>query len=111
MKMEPVKPWADWTWADVAPILKLAAWGLAAILATFGGASGVSEVEQVRLSSIEKQAGTTEAWALHRRDIEAAMVARAKCDSALESFSRHRDDPRDWAHVLEECHTEGGINP
>jgi hypothetical protein len=33
----------------------------------------------------------------------------AACDTALEAFARHRDDERDWAHVLEECYSGGEI--
>ena len=32
------------------------------------------------------------------------------CDAVLEAFANHRDDDRDWAHVLDVCHSEGAID-
>jgi hypothetical protein len=117
MNVAPEKFDVDF-WKDIAKLL-----GRLAMLAmiVLGGTGAVNEVTHSGLKEQEAKAATVdnrvveakretdvayEEWAdlLRYHDMQAAA-----CDSALESFSRHRDDERDWAHVLEECHSDGGL--
>lgn len=107
------------------PVLKLLAWGIAAIMAATGGAERVAELTHDDLNYSEARAAVGNANAGagvvavaeeldgSYRDYEELVIyhaaREAACDAALEGFARHRDDERDFAHALEECHSEGGI--
>ena len=61
------------------------------------------------LQRVEGKEATDHAWLSYREYIEDTVTRQGRCDASLEAFSRHRDDERDWQHVLECCHSEGGI--
>jgi hypothetical protein len=98
--------------------------GRLVMLATIvlGGASAADEITHSDLKTSEAKAATVDNLVVEStRETDVAYEEyydllryhdrhAAACDSALEGFARHREDERDWTHVLEECHSEGGIN-
>jgi hypothetical protein len=74
-----------------------------------GGAGGA---EQWANSDLRTEELTEAKWNIgneYGEAIQEALRRQAACDSALESFARHREDDLDWVHVLEKCHSEEGI--
>lgn len=107
MKAPKVLPEKDELWPLVIRTVVMVAVGM---LAT-GKAENIAVQADTELK-LEEQIEI--AW--NARDgqgelVKEMLITRAKCDSALESFARHRDDERDWAHVLEECHSEDVVYP
>jgi hypothetical protein len=95
-----------------APVIRKALGLLVTVLGAY--AAGSAEVAaRGELQATETAAGEgvrVEAIVDTQYDVLQSYVAReAACDSALESFSRHRDDERDWAHVVENCHSDGEL--
>jgi hypothetical protein len=43
--------------------------------------------------------------------IQFYVAREVACDLALVAFSRHRDDERDWEMVVEQCHSQGVLEP
>jgi hypothetical protein len=89
-------------WTSIIKLLsKLAVFAVVAI----GGAGGAAEWASTDLRTEE----LTEAkWNIGNEYGEALqdyLIQQAACDTALESFARHRDDEEDWARVLRECHS------
>jgi hypothetical protein len=86
-----------------------------------GGSGAVEDFSAVDLERQEAKAATVDnrvveagrqtdvAYEEYYELVRYHATQEASCDSALESFSRHRDDERDWRHVLEECHSEGSV--
>ena len=91
-------------------------------MVVLGGTGAVGEITSGDLKIEEAKAGTVDNRVTEaKRETNVAYEEwnellryhsskDAACDSALESFSRHRDDERDYAHVIEECHSEGEID-
>lgn len=81
---------------------------LAVVAAVFvGGAGGA---EQLADRSLRVEELTESEWNARNEygdALQSYLAAQAACDSALESFARHRDDDEDWQHVLDKCHTDG----
>jgi hypothetical protein len=105
-----------WDKETLLALAKLVAWGLAAIAAVFSGTGGIEETTHSDLHASEAQAAagnadvrTYGAYDDFQEYIEETIREAAACDSALEAFSRHREDDRDFQHVLAECHSEGEI--
>lgn len=106
----------SWDKETILALAKLVAWGFAASAAVFGGAGGLVETTNADLHASESRAAadnadvrTYGAYDDFQAYIEETIREEAACDSALEAFSRHRQDDRDFQHVLEECHSEGEI--
>jgi hypothetical protein len=86
-----------------------------------GGSGAVDEITTGDLKRSEAKAATVDNRVIEaKRETDVAYeewndllryhaTQDASCDSALESFSRHRDDERDFRHLIEECHSEGAI--
>ena len=90
--------WDAEFWGSVVKLVsKLAVVAAVAI----GGTSGA---EQWASSDLRTEAK----WNIgneYGEAIQDALRRQAACDTALESFARHRDDEEDWAQVLRECHS------
>ena len=87
-----------------------------AITAAFGGSAIVEGRAQHELAEAEAEAAVGNARVEKFDSLDSyadfatrVQVQRAACDSALEAFARHRDDDRDFEHVVAECHSEGGL--
>lgn len=115
---KPIKFWPD-SLEEWVPLIARVV--VLVVVALLGVNSQTDKVEGAKLEAEENAASTTE--------IRAAGDAResvayedyyellrfhdardAECDSALASFARHRDDDRDWEHVVRMCHSEGGFS-
>ncbi len=117
MRVSPEK--YDWDfWKDIFKLLSR----LSVVAMVFiGGSGAVDEVTHVDLKRSEARAATVDNRVIEAKretnvayedwnELATFYVAKdAACDSALESLSRHRADNGDFAHVLEECHSEGEI--
>lgn len=106
----------SWDKETILALAKLVAWGFAAIAAFAGGSGALEETTHADLHASESgaavnaaKAETDTSYEDYHELVRYHSTADASCDSALESFSRHRDDDRDWAHVVEECHSEGAF--
>jgi len=94
--------WDAEFWGSVVKLVsKLAVVAAVAI----GGTSGA---EQWASSDLRTEELTEAKWNIgneYGEAIQDALRRQAACDTALESFARHRDDEEDWAQVLRECHS------
>jgi len=109
-------PMPDRWWTDtdfLKALFRLVAKGFTLIAIAYGGSAGVVGLADGDLRTQEAKAGVnaTESYR-DFNDLATFMTHRsAACDTALEMFARHRDDDRDWTHVLEACHSDGEISP
>lgn len=96
-------------WKDIARLVALLATVAFGIL---GGTSGLEDAEMSRLRATEKVASAEAEVDTSYEDYYELLryhaAQDASCDTALESFSRHRSDERDWEHVIKCCHSKGG---
>ena len=118
MNVSPEKFDAEFWIAIVKLVGRLA---VVAVIA-LGGSGAVEDFSAVDLERQEAKAATVDnrvveagretdvAYEEYHELVRYHSAQDASCDSALESFSRHRDDERDWRHVLEECHSEGAVS-
>ncbi len=99
-------------WLTIAKLVSKLA--VVAVVALGGSASvenwADAEVgkETAKAGQLAQQDQTNMAYEDYYELLRYHAAQNASCDSALESFSRHRDDNRDWQHVIQECHSEGG---
>ena len=105
--------WDKETFTTLAKLIGRLAMFAAVVL---GGAGSYEQIQAGGLK-VETQAAaptaseveTYGAYDNYREYIEDVSAGYAKCDTALEGFARHRNNERDWKHVLEACHSEGAI--
>jgi hypothetical protein len=102
-------------------IAKLAARLAVLAVVALGGSGAVEDFTAVDLDREEAKAATVDnrvteagretdvAYEEYHGLVRYHAAQEAACDAALESFSRHRDDDRDFLQVVEECHSEGAI--
>lgn len=109
-----------WDWDELLPVL--ARMVVLVAVAYFAGNTQTGEVADALLRAEENAATTQEVRAVGATRLEEEYgtihemiryhaVRDAECDSALEVYERHLGDPHEWAHVLEECHSETPVHP
>lgn len=90
---------------DWVRVGKLLAVGLAAVMAALGGTGWI---ETGANDDLEHQVSDEALWNARNElgeYVQQDLAEQAACDAALEAFSRHREDRRDWDHVLRACYS------
>lgn len=104
-------------WEHWLPVIRKLLWLAVTLLGTYaagsieGGARGDLKATENSVGSI---VNTEEALRQETENLSESIEYYTRreiaCDLALETFSRHRDDERDFSMVVEHCHSEGRLN-
>lgn len=101
MQSVPDKFDAEFWTTIVKLVSKLAV--MAAVV--IGGSNGAEQWAGSDLKVLEKTEAEWNIGNEYGEAIQDALRRQAACDTALESFARHRNDEEDWAQVLRKCHS------
>lgn len=94
------------------PIIRKLLWLLMTVLGAFAAGS-VERGADGDLSATQSTAAEIvrgdQNWEVTYAALQDYVAKASACDTALESFNRHRSDESDWRHVVRKCHTDGEI--